>query len=189
MHMHTMSPILPLLFPFAFKALAITSLFPVPFPWLMSTQLWTDLVIWIRSHGPTCHTTHVHRPLPMPNFALTTIGFAHSTSPTPISVFLFPVNAWNAFFVLEWVLIHYQSRQVDIIDQLSPVPQDSVHTVHFLWLGTNSTSFLNVLFYNQSGLSFNPFSLPTPPPCELSLPKKSMGVFKFVLECLDMMDI
>ena len=72
MHIHTMSPILPLLFPFAFNALAITSLFPVPFPWLISTHLWTDLVIWIRSLGPICHTTHVHRPLPMPNSVVCT---------------------------------------------------------------------------------------------------------------------
>ena len=68
-------------------------------------------------------------------------------------------------------------KQADATDHPFLELLGSVHTVHFLWLETNNTWYLNAPSYCHLGISFSHLSPPTPQQCDHSWPKRIAWVF------------
>ncbi len=86
-------------------------------------------------------------------------------------------------YVSDLAVIHYQLRQADITDHLFPDHLDFAHIVPYLALGMNIILSLSVQFSSHSETSITPFLIPN-----LFAQKDRMIVYKFISDCLDMIN-
>ncbi len=156
----------------------------------MSTQSWLDSNIKPLFHGATYHPTYAQRPPGMANCAHGIIGFAPSTPPTHIFFYLFLASAWSNSYVSDSAVIHHQLRQADITDHLFLGHLDFAHIVPYLALTQrmNIILSLSVQFFSHSDKYHTFFNSRTSSMQSFFAQKDRTVVYKFVSDCLDMIN-